>query len=61
MDAEAARAMKLDVVDVERLGEIEGTWQRGTEQLEDLKGKVGGTVARMERAKRAVEFVEGRD
>jgi hypothetical protein len=26
-----------------------------------LKGKVGGTVARMERAKRAVEFVEGRD
>jgi hypothetical protein len=46
---------------VERLGEIEGTWQRGTEELEDLKGKVGGTVARMERAKTAVEFVEGRD
>ncbi|KAM0696716.1 hypothetical protein Q7P36_003965 [Cladosporium allicinum] len=61
MDAEAARAMKLDVGDVERLGEVQGTWQRGTEQLEDLKGKVGGTVARMERAKRAVEFVEGRD
>jgi kinetochor protein Mis14/NSL1 len=53
--------MKLDVGDVERLGEVQGTWQRGTEQLEDLKGKVGGTVARMERAKRAVEFVEGRD
>jgi kinetochor protein Mis14/NSL1 len=61
MDAEAASALKLDVGDVERLGEIEGTWQRGTEELEDLKGKVGGTVARMERAKRAVEFVEGRD
>ena len=61
MDAEAARVMKLDVGDVERLDEVQGTWQRGTEQLEDLKGKVGGTVARMERAKRAVEFVEGRD
>ena len=44
---------------MERLGEVQGTWQRGTEELEELKGKVGGTVARMERAKRAVEFVEG--
>jgi kinetochor protein Mis14/NSL1 len=59
MDAEAARELKLDVGDVERLGEVQGTWQRGTEELEELKARVGGTVARMERAKRAVEFVEG--
>jgi kinetochor protein Mis14/NSL1 len=59
IDAEAARELKLDVGDMERLGEVQGTWQRGTEELEELKGKVGGTIARMERAKRAVEFVEG--
>lgn len=46
---------------MERLGEVQGTWQRGTEELEELKGRVGGTVARMERAKRAVELVEGRE
>ena len=62
MDARAAREMRLDVGGVERLDEVQGTWRRGTEQLEELKGKVGGTVARMERARRAVEFVEeGRD
>jgi hypothetical protein len=44
---------------MERLGEVQGTWQRGTEELEELIARVGGTVARMERAKRAVEFVEG--
>lgn len=60
-DAEAARELKLDVGDMERLGEVQGTWQRGTEELEELKGRVGGTVARMERAKRAVELVEGRE
>jgi len=59
LDAEAARELKLDAGDLERMGEVQGTWQRGTEELEELKGKVGGTVARMERAKRAVEFVEG--
>ena len=59
LDAEAARELKLDVGDLERMSEVQGTWQRGTEELEELKGKVGGTVARMERAKRVVEFVEG--
>lgn len=61
VDVEAARELKLDVGDVERLGEVQGTWQRGTEELEELKGRVGGTVARMERARKAVEFVEGRE
>lgn len=61
LDAEAARELKLDVGDVERLGEVQGTWQRGTEELEELKGRVGGTVARMEKARRAVDFVEGRE
>lgn len=61
VDAEAARELKLDVGDMERLGEVQGTWQRGTEELEELKGRVGGTVARMERARAAVEYVEGRD
>lgn len=61
LDAEAARKLNLDVGDMERLGEVQGTWQRGTEELEELKGRVGGTVARMERAKRAVELVEGRE
>lgn len=58
MDAQAAKEVKLDLGEMERLGEMQGTWQRGTEELEELKGRVGGTVARMERAKRAVEFVE---
>lgn len=61
MEAEAARQMKLDVGEIGRLGEVQGTWQRGTEELEELKDRVGGTVAKMERAKRAVDFVEGRE
>lgn len=61
IDARAAEELKLDVGEVERLDEVRGTYQKGLEELEELKGRVGGTVARMERARRAVEFVEGRE
>lgn len=61
LDARAAKDLKLDVGEVERLEEVRGTWQRGMEELEELKGRVGGTVERLERARRAVEFVEGRE
>ena len=57
----AAREARLDVGEVERLDEVQGTWIRGTEELVDLKARMGGTVAKMERARKAVEFVEGRD
>lgn len=61
LDAQAAKELKLDVGEMERLDEVQGTWQRGMEELEELKGRVGGTVARVERARRAVDFVEGKE
>lgn len=57
-DIATARDTKLDVGEVERLEEVQGTWQKGTEELEDLKSRLGSTVAKMERAQKAVEYVE---
>lgn len=58
---EAAQEMKLDLGNTARLGEMEETWQQGTEELEELKWTIGRTVAKMERAKRSVDFVEERE
>jgi len=55
---EAAKQTKMDVVEVERLDEVQSTWQNGTESLTALKSGLGGTVAKMERAQQAVEFLE---
>lgn len=60
-DMAAAKESKLDVGEIERLDEVQGTWQKGTEELDELKTRMGGTVAKMERAQKAVDFVEGKE
>ncbi|KAK5168778.1 uncharacterized protein LTR77_006087 [Saxophila tyrrhenica] len=55
-----AKQAKVDVGEVERLEEIQATWQNGTESLTALKSGLGGTVAKMERAQQAVDFLEER-
>ena len=56
----AARNTKMDIGEVERLDEIQTTWQNGSESLVALKSGLGGTVAKMERAQSASEAIEGR-
>ena len=57
---EAARGTTVDVGDVQRLDEMQSTMQRGTDDLMALKYGMGGTVAKMEKAQKAVDVVEGR-
>lgn len=57
---EDARQTKVEIPAVERLEEIQSTWQNGTESLNTLKTELGGTVAKLERAQQAVDFVEER-
>ena len=46
------------VVNVERRGEVERMWRRGVDGLEGL-GDITGVMARLERAERAMDVVEG--
>ena len=55
-----AKNTRMDVGEVERLDEIRATWQSGSDSLVSLKSGLGGTVAKMERAQRAVDVLEGR-
>lgn len=55
-----ARATRLDVGEVERLDEVQRTWQQGTDGLMALTAGLGNTVAKMERAQGSVEVVEGK-
>ena len=55
-----AKNTDMDVGEVERLDEIQATWQNGSENLMSLKSGLGGTVAKMERAQQAVDLLEGR-
>jgi kinetochor protein Mis14/NSL1 len=49
--------VKLDVGKRERQEEVERTWGKGVEGLGRLKREMPGTTARMERAKRAADYV----
>ncbi|KAK1054016.1 hypothetical protein LTS16_001047 [Friedmanniomyces endolithicus] len=60
MEFEAARQTRIDLGHVERVNEMQQTWQQGSEELLALKSGLGGTVARLEKAQKAVEVVEGR-
>ena len=57
---EQARSTTLDIGELERLDEIQSSWQSGTENLISLKSGLGGTVAKMERAQQAVEVLGSR-
>ena len=52
------RAMELDMGTLERREDVERMWVKGTEGLVEL-GKVPGVLAKLERAGKAVEVVEG--
>lgn len=54
---QAAKATKMDVGEIQRADEMQNTWQRGAEDLAGLKGGLGETVEKMEKARRAVEVV----
>lgn len=49
--------VKLDVGKRERQSEVERTWGKGIEGLGRLKREMPGTTARMERAKKAADYV----
>lgn len=51
-------AMELDMGTLERRENVERMWGKGTEGLVEL-GKVPGVLAKLERAEKAVEVVEG--
>ncbi|SMR54506.1 unnamed protein product [Zymoseptoria tritici ST99CH_1E4] len=52
-----AKAVTVDVGSVERVEEVAGTWRKGNEGLEELKRGLGGSVAGLEKATRAVGVV----
>ena len=54
-----ARNTSMDIEATERLDEIQATWQNGSDNLVSLKSGLGGTVAKMERAQKAVGVLEG--
>ena len=51
-------AMELDMGTLERREIVERMWGKGTEGLVEL-GKFPGVLAKLERAEKAVEVVEG--
>ncbi|TKA30341.1 hypothetical protein B0A50_02568 [Salinomyces thailandicus] len=55
---EAARGTKMDVGEIEGLEEMQSTWANASEQLQELKSGLGSTVARMEKAQKAVDVLE---
>lgn len=55
-----AKNTKVEVDDLERLDEIQSTWQNGSEALMSLKSGLGGTVAKAERAQQVVSVLEER-
>ena len=46
--------------DMERLDEVQSSWQTGSESLNALKSGLGGTVAKMERAQQAADALQER-
>lgn len=57
MERSAGQEVELEGAMVERLEEVENTWQRGTEGLLRLE-RITEVLARLERAGKAAEVVE---
>lgn len=53
-----AKNTNLDIGDMQRLDEIQSTWQNGSDNLMSLKSGLGGTVAKMERAQQAADVLQ---
>jgi len=54
-----ARESELDVAGLERIAEMQETWERGLGSLVTSKAGIGGTVARLERAREVVAYLDG--
>ncbi|TLD35297.1 putative kinetochore protein mis14 protein [Venturia nashicola] len=48
---------EIDLVELKRWDDVQGTWEKGTEGLVKLKTDLTETVARLERAKGVVEYL----
>lgn len=48
---------EIDLVELKRWDDVQGTWQKGTDGLVKLKTDLTETVARLERAKGVVEYL----
>ncbi|WPH00601.1 Hypothetical protein R9X50_00343100 [Acrodontium crateriforme] len=57
---EMARGTVVDSGEMERLDEVQRTWEESTRELHRLKTSLGGTVAKMEKARSTVGLVEGK-
>ncbi|KAK5714533.1 hypothetical protein LTR15_010715 [Elasticomyces elasticus] len=55
---ESAKGTSIDPGHIERVDEMQSTWQNGSEELVALKSGLGGTVARLEKAQVAVDVVQ---
>lgn len=54
-----AKETELDVGGLDRVAEMEETWEKGLGNLVTTKSGIGSTVARLERAKDVVGYLEG--
>lgn len=48
---------EIDLVELKRWDDVQGTWEKGTDGLVKLKTDLTETVARLERAKGVVEYL----
>ena len=58
MKLDEARNTRMEIGEMERLDEMQSAWSKGTEQLQELRTGLGSTVARMEKAEKAVGVLE---
>lgn len=58
MKLDEARNTHMEIEEIERLDEMQSAWTKGTEQLQELRTGLGSTVARMEKAEKAVGVLE---
>ncbi|KAI6838968.1 hypothetical protein KC340_g3392 [Hortaea werneckii] len=58
MKLDEARSTHMEIGEMERLDEMQNAWTKGTEQLQELRTGLGSTVARMEKAEKAVGVLE---
>ncbi|KAI7284677.1 hypothetical protein KC345_g2139 [Hortaea werneckii] len=58
MKLDEARSTRMEIGEMERLDEMHSAWTKGTEQLQELRTGLGSTVARMEKAEKAVGVLE---
>ncbi|KAI7164769.1 hypothetical protein KC349_g415 [Hortaea werneckii] len=58
MKLDEARSTHMEIGEMDRLDEMQTAWTKGTEQLQELRTGLGSTVARMEKAEKAVGILE---